>query len=118
MTVKIYEILKSDLSIVTSKVVNMANTVGMTISHYACSVKSAQASIPYTIEGVDKHVPYVEDADFCIVARTRIDLTATGVNEQIIKDVGSDTGKYKYADSVPTTPLDLPPGFQEVYKNK
>jgi len=118
MTVKIYEFLKSDLTLVTSMVANMANSVSMSISHYAGSVKSAQATIPYVIEGVDKHVPYIEEADFCIVTRKKIDLTATGVNEKTIKDVGADIGKYGYVDSVPAIPSDLPPGFQEVYKNE
>ena len=119
MTIKIHKFLKSDLSDVSSIQVSgagLANTSGMTISHFACCVKSSEVTLPYTIEGVDKHIPYVDDVDFCVVIRKKVDLTATGVNEKEITDIGNDIGKYEYTDIVPNKPLDLPPEFKELYK--
>ena len=43
-------------------------------------------------------------------------MTAIGPNEKIITDVGRGSGAYKYTNSVPTIPSDLPPGFNELYK--
>ena len=94
----------------------LSNSSGMTISHYAGSVKSSEVTIPYEIEGTANHVPYIEDAEFCVVVRKKVDLTATGVNQKEIKDIGEDIGKYKYTNSSPSTLFDLPPGFQELYK--
>lgn len=74
-------------------------------------------AIPFVIEGVDNYIPQIE-VDFCIVSRKKVNFTAIGPNMNIIKDVGMDTGKYNYANSAPTTPLVLPPGFTELYKNQ
>ena len=117
MTIKIHKILKSDLSQVDSiKIIEVSNTSGMTISHFACSVKSAEVTVPFSIEGTEDHVSNIDDVDFCLVVRKKVDLKAVGVNEKTEKDVGKDVGKYKYVDNVPSRPLDLPPGFQELYK--
>ena len=119
MTIKIHRILKSDLSHEGEMNASLAglysNTSGMTISHYAYSSKQTQATIPYTLEIASEYVPTV-DVDFCVVIRTKVDLTATGPNEKTINDVGNDIGEYNYLDSVPSKPNDLPPGFTELYK--
>lgn len=117
MTIKLHRLLKSDLSKAgTLNVMGLANTSGMTISHYAYSSKQTTATIPYEIDIVSEYVPKVNNVDFCEVIRTKVDLTAIGVNGQTIEDIGNDIGKYKYANNVPSTPSDLPPGFQEFYR--
>ena len=117
MTIKIHKILKSDLSEDTSlNILGMANTTGMTISHYADSLKSTEATILFSIEGVPEHITYIDDVEFCTVIRKKVDLKAVGVTSKTEEDIGKDVGKYKYTDSVPNRPLDLPPGFQELYK--
>ena len=119
MTIKIRKLLKSTLALLDDIDVDMEISNGMTIDHYANSVKAASATIPFTIEGKNKHVPQIEKEKWQIVVRKKVDLTATGVNEGEIKGIGKDVGKYKYTDPVPTPPLDLPPGFEEIYrKNK
>ena len=118
MTIRIHRFLKSDLSEVTNHVVSMANTTGMTISHFACSDKSYGSDITFTIEGVEKHIPIIGDDEFCVVVRKKVNMVATGPNEQTIEGIGPDVGKYEYVDKVPPRTLDLPPGFQELYKNK
>lgn len=115
MTIKIHQ-FTNVFSYVTSINVTMANTSSMTISHYAESVKATESTVPFEIEGVTKHIPIIEDPIFCTVIRKKVDFTAVGPNSNRIKDIGKDIGKYNYVDSTPKTPLDLPPGFQELYK--
>jgi len=118
MTVKIHKIFKDDLSEdASTKVVEMANTTGITISHFAGSLKSTEATITFEIEGAPYHVPYIDDVDFCLVGRKKVDLKALGSDGKIKKDIGKDIGKYKYTDRIPNFSLDLPPGFQELYKS-
>jgi len=116
MTVKIHKIEKEDLAYVDGIVTDMVSTSGMSISHYADSYKQTSATIPYEIEGVEKHIPIVEEVEFSPVVRKKVDFTGIGVNGQEIKDIGRDTGKYDYKKDVPKRPLDLPPGFTEIYK--
>jgi len=119
MKIKIHRILKSDLSkvgLIDLVQTGMSNSSGMTISHYACSTKKTEATLPYEIDIVQEYVPQISEIDFCIVMRTKIDLTATGPNEKIIEDIGEDIGEYTYTNNAPPRPLDLPPGFTEFYK--
>ena len=119
MTIKIHRLLKSDLSKVGNLNVvaaGMSNTSGMTISHFAYAPKQTEATIPYSIEIMSEHVPIINNIDFCVVIRTKVDLTATGPDGKTKEDIGNDTGEYQYINSVPSRPLDLPPQFIEFYK--
>jgi len=118
MTIKIIKFSKIDLTQEADIDLDFEVSNGMTISHYADSVKASSATIPFTIEGVDKHVPQFGDEKWQVVVREKIDLTATGPDEGVKKEVGKDVGKYEYKDSVPAKPLGLPPGFQELYRKK
>ena len=116
MTIKIHKINKDDLAYVSSLLTDMSNSSGMTISHYADSTKQTSATIPYEIEGVEKHVPEIEIVEFSPVIRKKADFTGIGVNGEVIKDIGRDNGKYDYKKSAPKRPPDLPPGFKELHK--
>jgi hypothetical protein len=119
MTIKIHRILKDGLSLVAtidSSLAGMSNSSGMTISHYAYSLKQTEATLPYEIEIVSENVPAITDIDFCVVVRTKVDLTATGINGKIIEDIGEDVGQYSHVNSAPSRTTDLPLGFTEFYK--
>jgi len=116
MTIKIHKINKDDLALVSSLVTGMTSSSGMVISHYADSTKQTSATIPYEIEGVEKYIPKTVTTEFSPVIRKKVDLTGIGVNADIIKDIGRDSGKYEYVGDVPKPSLDLPPGFQEIHK--
>jgi len=116
MTIKIHKYTKDTLEEEAVATVLMSNSTGMTISHYADSVKSTETTLLFTIESTEKHIPYIEDVEFVVSVRKKVNMVAVGPNEKVIKDVGKDFGKYNYADSVPTRPSDLPPGFEELYK--
>jgi len=115
MSIKVHKFLKDDLSYVNEVSVSMSNTNGLTISHFTCAIMDGESTLPFTIEGVEKYIPQIE-VDFCVVSRKKVDLAAIGPNSKIIKDIGKDKGKYNYKDSSPVQPLDLPPGFTELYK--
>ena len=119
MTIKIHQISKEDLSQVVSidlVKAGMANTSGMTISNFASALKSTEATIPFDLVSVEEHVPANIDVDFCITIRKKVNLTATGATGKTRTGIGEDIGEYNYTDNVPSRPLDLPPGFQELYR--
>lgn len=118
MSIFIHKIYKADLAYNTSidvTLAGMANSTGMTISHFADCDKSTMASIPYSIEVVKESVPVIS-VDFGVAVRKSLDLTAIGKNVNIITNIGKDLGANDHPNSVPSCPLDLPPGFQELYK--
>ena len=117
MTVKIHKFNKDTLSHTASINVNMSNTSGMTISHYVDSLKSSESTIPYYIEGMERHIPQISEVEFPAVVRKKVDFTAIGPNEKEITNIGEDIGKCNHKDKVPKRPLDLPPGFKEIYKS-
>ena len=119
MTIKIHKISKEDLSQVGSIDLGqsgMANTSGMTISHFASALKSTEATIPFELVSVEEHVPVNIDVDFCVTIRKKINLTAIGASGKTRTDIGEDIGEYDHTDNVPSRSLDLPPGFQELYR--
>ena len=116
MTIEIHKYTKDGLQEVASIEVLLSNSSGMTISHYADSTKSTGVTIPFVIESTERHTPYIGDVEFVVSVRKKVNMVAVGPNEKAIKDVGQDVGKYDYVDSVPTRPSDLPPGFEELYK--
>jgi hypothetical protein len=115
MSIKIHK-LSNTFSDDSSIIITMGATSGMTVSHFAASIKSTEATVPFEIEGVQKHIPIIDEPEFCVVVRKKVDFTATGPNSKRITDIGEDSGMYKHVDSVPKIPLDLPPGFQELYR--
>jgi len=115
MTISIHK-YSNTLSKVTSTDLTLANTVGMTISHYASSIKASEVTMPFILESVDGHVPYIENIEFCTVVRKKANLTAVSPNQETITGIGKDKGEYKYINNVPTRPSDLPLGFKELYK--
>ena len=116
MTIKIIKYSKTDFSLVEEIKTSLSKSTGMTISHYADSDKASGVTLDFEFEGMAKHVPHINDIEFCTVVRKKIDMTGVGVNGKIIKDVGNDIGKYNYKDVAPKRLSDLPPGFQELYK--
>ena len=89
----------------------------MTISQFASNVKSTESTINFEIDIVKEHVPQITDVDFCLTIRKRVNMTAIGVNGKTREDIGEDLGKDNYRNNVPARPLDLPPGFTELYKD-
>ena len=117
--IKIHKISKNTL--VTSQTLDvikagLGNGISMTISDYIGVSASTEATIPFNIEIVKTHVPYIKETEFYVAIRKEINLDAIGPNEQIIEGIGDDVGEYDYINSVPSKPNDLPSGFTEFYR--
>ena len=116
MTIKIQKYSKTTLIADNISAIIMANSTGMTISNYVDILRTADAAISFAIEGTNKHVPFIDDIEFPVSVRKKVNMVAIGPNEKVIKDIGQDVGKYNYTDKVPVSPPDLPSGFEELYK--
>jgi len=119
MTIKIHIIEKDSLSKLGSinlVETGLTQTDGMTISQFASNVKSTESTINFEIDVVQEQVPNIEEVEFCLTVRKKVNMTAIGVNGKTRKDIGEDLGKDNYRDNVPARPLDLPPNFVELYK--
>lgn len=113
MGATIYKINKSDLTELGSYNLSIENIQGLVIPHMFDGNVSNSSTISFTIEIVDKHVPYLQE-EFMVVIREKVDASATGPNAQTITDVGEDMGKLDYKKKVPHRPWDLPEGFVEL----
>jgi len=115
---KVTVLSKSSLDIINSRSLSVLYPQGMSISHFAYSTRSYDSEIPFTIEGVEGHAPYVYDTEFSTAIRHKVDFSANGINQTLIKQNGLDIGEYNHKNVSPTIPVDLPPGFKEVYRRK
>jgi hypothetical protein len=75
------------------------------------------STIPFSLTILDRNVPHINEPEFMVVTRERIDVTAKGPHETTINNIGDDMGRENYNKKVPYRPLELPPGFQELKGN-
>lgn len=115
MAIKILKFNKS-LSLIDSETIEASDS--MTVDHYADTIKSAEGEIEFIISPTNCQIPELEDPDYCVVIREKVDLTALGSNELTITDRDKDIGNKNYKNSSPYTPVDLPPGFTELKGEK
>jgi hypothetical protein len=113
---RVVVISKNSMEIVALRNVIMSDPEAMSISHYAYSGKSTMATLPFTVNGVSSHIPHILETDFAVSVRQKVDLSACGPNEVLVRHTGDDKGRYDYHDVAPRRPTDLPPGFIEVYR--
>jgi len=119
MSIKIHIIDKDTLALTEGIDIvqaGMTSVEGMTISHFYDGPKSTEATIPFSIEGSAENVPSIQEVDFCLTVRKKVNSIAIGPNGKNIMDTGNDLGRGDYKNSKPTRPSDLPPGFTELYK--
>lgn len=116
MAVRIIKINKDSLEIESKLYIEMSNSVGFTISHYADSPKASEATLPFVIEGVKAQIPQIKDIEYSVAIRKQVDFTAIGSNGPELQNVGKDVGQKEYKNDVPNRPTVLPPGFEELYK--
>jgi hypothetical protein len=117
--IKLHHIDKATLDInqtLDISELGMESSIGFTISHYLSLYNSAEATLPFEIEGVNKHITSIKDVEFALVIRKKIDLTAIGPNGNTINNAGNDSGRYGN-NRHPYIPLDLPSGFTELYRS-
>lgn len=115
MTTNIIKFGKSMLAEIVRKELFLENSFDLTILQYADNTKSYSYTIPFEISVAEEHAPYI-DTDIVVVIREKVDLTARGPNDVLIKNIGKDVGGENYIDAKPYRPKELPPGFEEVLK--
>lgn len=115
MTTAILKFDKRYLGNFETKNLFLENSHSLTIVEYSDCKKPYSQVLPFEISVAEKHAPYIEE-EMVIVIREKVDLTARGPNDVLIKNIGKDLGGENYIDSKPYRPKDLPPGFQELLK--
>lgn len=115
MTTAIVKFDKQTLAKVGSKELFLENSWDLTICEFSDSVLSNSCTLPFTISVAQEHAPFIQE-NMVVVIRERVDLTATGPNDVILKNIGKDNGGENYIDAKPYRTKDLPPGFEEVLR--
>jgi hypothetical protein len=105
-------ILKFDKSLSLIDSESIETSEAMTLDHYADTIKSAEGEVEFTICATNCQIPEIDDVDYCVVIREKVDLTAQGPNDKIITERDKDN------NSSPYVPVDLPPGFIELKGKK
>jgi len=114
MSTKFYKIHKDTLTEITSDVLTISNVNSIVIQHVYDSVISDEANINFTISFAEGHVPYLENEEFMIVIREKVDATSRGPHDITITNVGKDIGRSNYKNKVPHRPWEFPQGFKEL----
>jgi len=115
MAIKIVKFNK-DLSLIDDS--NVSVSESLTIDHYADVIKNYEGEIEFVISATNCQIPEIEDPEYCVVIREKIDLTAQGPNDVMIKERDKDVGNKDYKDHKPYIPVDLPTGFIELKGKK
>jgi len=100
-----------DLSFVDSEDIEVSS--GMTIDQFGDVLKIGNAEIPFIISSTNRQIPFIEEEEFCIVIREKVDFTAQGPNDVMIKNRDKDVGNSDNKER-PYKPAELPPGFVEL----
>ena len=66
------------------------------------------AEIPFTIEGSSTGIPLLDPNEYMITIRERVDMSAQGPDDVIIKNAGKDIGQENYKDKSPYRPKNHP----------
>lgn len=114
MATSIIKFNKETLQGVGYKDLFLVNSWDLTISQFYDAYKADSDVLPFEIS-VANHAPFIED-EIIVVIRERVDLTARGPNDVLIKNIGKDLGGENYIDAKPYRPKELPPGFEEALK--
>jgi len=118
MKAKILKLDKDNLLINSDVLLDIEYISGLSIGHVDGGIVPDDGELPFSIEVVKNHVPYIKEEEFMIVTKDRIDLAARGINSFVIAERLDDIGGYKYNESAPYAPVELPPGFIELKGEK
>lgn len=102
MSVKILKFNKS-LSLIDSETILASE--GLTIDQYNDIIKSSEGEVAFIISSTNFQIPTINEIEYSVVIREKVDMTAQGPNDTTIKKRGKDS------DIALQDPVDLPPGF-------
>jgi len=102
MAIKILKFNKN-LSLIDSETILVSE--GLTLDHYNDVIKTSEGEIAFTISATNFQIPTINEIEYSVVIREKVDMTAQGPNDTTIKERGKDS------DTALQNPVDLPPGF-------
>jgi hypothetical protein len=118
MSNKIYNFNKNTLTEIDHVDLVIEDAQALIIDQLVDSANfSASSTLPFTISLAEKHVPFLEEEEFMVVVREKVNLSAQGPNDVIIKNVDKDIGQGSYKDKKPYRPVELPTGFTEMKRS-
>ena len=112
----IYKLDKDTLSLVDNKHMAISNVQSLVIQHIHDNSVSDESTLVFSIEVAKHHAPYIEEEEFVVAIREKVDLTARGPYDITLRNIGKDKGWEDYKDSSPYRPMELPEGFRELHK--
>lgn len=86
----------------------------MILQHFIDYPIESDNILEFEIDIVDNYVPHLNEEEFVVVIREKVDATAKGPHDVKISNIGKDLGRKNYNEKVPYRPLDLPHGFTEL----
>jgi len=113
---KIYKLDKNTLTFVADQDMVISNVQSLVIQHVHDNSVSDESTLVFSIEIAKHHAPYIEEEEFMVVIREKVDLAARGPDDITLRNIGKDKGWEDYKDSKPYRPMALPEGFKELYK--
>lgn len=118
MSNSIYKFNKDSLTEIDHYDLSIGGSQAMIISHLVDSANfSASSTLSFTISLAEKHAPFLNEEEFMIVLREKVNLSAQGSNDVILKNVDKDIGQGNYKDKTPYRPVELPIGFTEMKRS-
>jgi len=111
MAIQIIKFNKS-LSVIDSETIEVSES--LTIDHFSDVIKSAEGEFEFVISATNCQIPEIDEVEFAVVIREKVDMTAQGPNDVTIKERDKDSGTKDFKDHRPCIPTDLPPGFIEL----
>ena len=102
------EILKFDksLSLVDSETILVSD--GLTLDQYNDMIKTGEGEIAFLISSSNFQVPTLDEIEYSVVIREKVDMTAQGPHDKEITD------RERINKGSLQAPVDLPPGFTQL----
>jgi len=114
MSATIYKINKDSLAEIASQTLLIEDVQSLAIQHVHDGTVTDQGLLPFTLDIAPGYVPQIEQEEFMIVIREKVDATSRGPYDITITNAGDDIGKPNYTKKVPYRPWELPKGFKEL----
>ena len=106
MATQIVKINKS-MSLIDTEDVEMFDA--MTIDHFSDVIKTSQGEIEFIISSTNYQIPEIDEIEYAVVIREKVDLSSHGPNAASIKE--KDIKAKNFKDHKACVPTDLPSGF-------
>ena len=111
---QIQKINKNNLDLIASINLTMDSSEAIIISNSTDASKTSSEILQFTITPTQNQVPYLNQEDYSIVIREKVDLSVSGPYERTIADESNDSGKKNNTNSYPYVPRGLTADFIEL----